>query len=134
MTEMLACDSHYLDASNSSPGSDVPSQSSGDEEEASYDDELYAQAIADWRQVLPIERSGSDQNFQEICLLGSKGALDRKKAVVNENSDSCGTMLHPTPGALTHEDFMLSLLEDVAQRSSARSSTSPVIVIRVSTQ
>jgi len=47
-------------------GSDVPSQSSGDDDEMSYDDEHYAQAIADWREVLPLERSHIDQRKDEV--------------------------------------------------------------------
>ncbi len=50
----------------SKSGSDVPSQSSGDDDEMLSDDEHYAQAIADWRQVLPLERSHMDKKKDEV--------------------------------------------------------------------
>ncbi len=49
----------------SQSGSDVPSQSSGDDDEMVFDDEHYAQAIADWRMVLPLERTKSDHHKDE---------------------------------------------------------------------
>jgi len=86
---------------NAQSGSDVPSQSSGDDDEMSYDDEHYAQAIADWREVLPLERTYMDQRKDEV----------RAHRILNENHrtrhdflESLVDSLDAVDISLTHDD------------------------------